>query len=222
MGQNYVNSVCITEEKERELYGTNPIFIFDPQNKSNQPVPGIHVNPIKLWPLYPTYIQEAFIKTFVEGIKDPNRRITEHQWQKLLICLRSEIITCPCGRELFISKSAPENNTFICPGCGNRNSYPMRLNLNGYPVYLFPKSKVYKCHTEKDSRDYQTLTGEVVQNKSNPSIWGIKNHSADVWLITMPDGTSKSIPNGSVAPIVLGAGIAFNQVNSKIETGGCN
>jgi serine/threonine protein kinase len=60
MGEEYVKSVCITEKREYELYGENPIFIFDPNNEKNRPVKGVHPNPLKLWPLFPDFLPFIF------------------------------------------------------------------------------------------------------------------------------------------------------------------
>jgi serine/threonine protein kinase len=35
---------CFDQPAMNKLYGTNPIFVFDPQNDSNRPVPGYHDN----------------------------------------------------------------------------------------------------------------------------------------------------------------------------------
>ena len=222
MGANFVNSVCITEAKELELYGTNPVFIFDPNNSSNRPAAGIHNNPIKLWPVYPKYIQEAFIRSFCEGMKNPNMRLTENEWQKLLIRLRDDIIICPsCGAQAFINniKFDPAGITVCINGkCGIKYSKPMKLMLKDYEINMFPKNKLYKCHTDKNSDDYETETGEVIQNRNNPSLWGIKNVSADqTWFMKAPDGRTENIPPSSVIPIMDGMEIGFADVTGKIQ-----
>ena len=43
--------------------------------------------------------------------------------------------------------------------------------------------------------------GEVVRNKLNPSLWGLKNLTDEVWLCTLPNGQQKEIPPNSAAPI---------------------
>ena len=101
MGKNYCSSVCISAEKEIELYGTKPVFIFDPADNSNRPVLNIHSNPIKLWPVYPKYIQDAFIRTFCDGMNDPAKRLVEGEWSKLLIRLNDDILTCTCGQDVL-------------------------------------------------------------------------------------------------------------------------
>jgi serine/threonine protein kinase len=217
MGKKYVKCVCITEEAEKELYGTNPVFIFDPDDTSNEPVPGVHPNPIKLRPLCPDYIHDAFVKSFCEGMKEPGKRLTGHEWQKLLIRLRDSIITCSCGHEMFIHTVKPSGGVFKCAGCGMDCSVPMRLELQGYPVLLFPQNKLYGCHTERDSDDYRTVTGEVVRNRKNPGLWGVRNLSEKPWSVRTPDGAEKVVSKGEVAPVAEGVVIGFTNVTGTIK-----
>ena len=222
MGRKCVDKVCLTEEADKELYGDKPVFIFDPDDRSNEPIPGIHPNPIKLWPAYPEYIKSAFIKSFSRGLKNPQERLTDNDWQKLLIRFRGEIITCLCGRELFVEKiSRDAGGLFRCDQCQAQGSYPSRLELNGYPVYLFPHSRLYRCHTEKDSDDYQTVTGEVLRNKNNPGLWGLKNLSNGLWNTIKPDGTAQQVPAGAIVHISPGLRLDFGGVAGAIQnTGG--
>lgn len=222
MGTNFVNSVCITEDKELELYGTNPIFIFDPNNSLNRPAAGIHNNPIRLWPVYPKYIQDAFIKSFCEGMKDPSKRLTENEWQKLLVKLRDDIIICPiCGSESFINNiKFDASGIAVCANqkCGIKFSKPMKLRLKDYEINMFPKNKLYKCHTDGNSDDYEIETGEVIQNKNNPNLWGIQNKSKDqTWLMKAPDGRTENIPPSSVIPIMDGMEITFLNATGTIQ-----
>jgi serine/threonine protein kinase len=221
MGIKYVNSVCITESKEIELYGTNPTFIFDPADSTNRPVAGVHNAPIKLWPRYPKYIQDAFTKSFCEGMKDPNKRLSEKEWQDLLIKLRDDIIVCPCGNPIFINNANfDSNNIAVCQSCSKKFSKPMQLEIKSFAVNMFPKNKLYKCHTASninDIDDYIVETGEIIQNKNNPSLWGVRNISQDTWLIKTPDGTEKQIPPNSVVPIADKVEITFVNVMGKIK-----
>lgn len=213
MGKRYVESICITEETEKRLYGDTPLFIFDPAEKANAPVPGIHPNPIKLWPLYPEYIQKAFIRSFCDGMKTPSKRLTENDWQNLLIRLRGEILACSCGCEFFASmvKNKVIQGVFECLACKAQCSYPMKLETKSYPVYLFPRNKLYRCHTDRDSDDYKDVTGEVVQNKKERGLWGIKNLSGKVWQCSFADSTGQTVSPEGVAPIREGVRIEFHQ-----------
>ncbi|MDR0525306.1 MAG: hypothetical protein LBG90_05490 [Spirochaetaceae bacterium] len=215
-GAAHESTPCITEEREMELYGKNPVFIFDPENDSNRPVHGVHPNPINLWPRYPAFFQEAFIKSFVKGMKDPNARLHENEWQKILIRLRDEAIACPfCKRDWAITR-LERNEAMACP-CGRTFSMPLRLHIGRYAVPLFPGKKLYACHTVEASDDYNAVTGEVIMNKNNPSLWGIKNFSSQEWEMINSKGDRKNIPPGAVVPIGLGVSVDFKELTGVIR-----
>lgn len=216
MGKAYVDSICITEKREWELYGTKPVFIFNPHDSSNRPVAGIHPNPIKLWPRYPKFIQDAFIKSFCEGLKDPNQRLPKNEWQKLLIRFRGTLLKCPhCSAELCIAL-VPHGDTLRFD-CGSSYSYPFALEDGKHKTPLFPGAKLYSCLTSKNIDDYLTVTGEVIMNKNNSSLWGIKNLSEETWTFTTKTGELKKIQKGSVIPIANGLEINFDGITGKIS-----
>jgi hypothetical protein len=88
-----------------------------------------------------------------------------------------------------------------------------------YNVPLFPGVKLYACHTIGRNDDYSTVTGEVIVNKNNPSLWGIKNLSSDSWFMTPENGVGKSIEKGSVIPIALNLSIQFKETTGTIIKG---
>ena len=215
MGEAFVKSVCITEERELELYGSAPVFIFDPHDKSNRPVSGIHPNPIKLWPRYPLFVKDAFISSFVDGMKNPNARLPDNEWQKILVRFRDELLFCPvCRTELMLTLF--KKGRQIQFRCGHTYSYPYRLLIGKYEIPLFPGNKLYACHTIGANDDYSEVTGEVIINKNNPSLWGIKNLSGFDWLMTPESGEAKTIANGAVVPIASMARIQFKNTGGQI------
>lgn len=211
MGKAYIDSVCITEKRELELYGEKPVFIFDPNNNSNRPVVGVHPNPLKLWPRYPKFLQDAFIKSFCDGMKNPNMRLPENEWQKILIHLQDALLKCPdCTDEVFVSEM-PKNKP-IQFHCKNSYSYPLTLKFDKYNFPLFPGKKLSACYTSKNSDDYATKTGEVIMNKNNSALWGIKNLSDKTWNFTSKNGEEKEIAKNSVIPIAKDLKINFDGV----------
>ena len=62
-GKQEASIKCMDMAARVKLYGTDPIFIFDPDNKTNRPVPGIHDNANIYWPLYPEQLRQLFIKS---------------------------------------------------------------------------------------------------------------------------------------------------------------
>lgn len=55
-----------------QLYGTHPVFIFDPNDKSNRPVKGYQDNALIYWDLYPQNLRDLFTQAFTVGIQAPN------------------------------------------------------------------------------------------------------------------------------------------------------
>lgn len=214
MGDAFVKSVCVTERREMELYGTNPVFIFNPNDDSNRPVPGVHPNPLKLWPRLPQYIRDAFVKSFVDGIKNPNERLPDNEWQKKLVRFLDEMMLCPiCGSEHMIYKF--EKGKEMKFGCGHSFSYPRTLKSKGYEIALFPGQKIRACHIIDKSDDFQKIEGEVIMNKNNPALWGIKNLGDVTWTF-VAGGEMKTIGKNSVLPIASDIEIHFNGVVAKI------
>lgn len=214
MGEAYVKSVCITEAREMELYGKNPVFVFHPYDDSNRPVPGVHPNPLKLWPRLPQYMRDAFVASFVDGVQDPNKRLPDNEWQKKLIRFLGDMMVCPfCKSEHMIYKF--EKGKEMKFGCGHTFSYPRTLRTKGFEVALFPCQKIRACHIVSDSDDFRQIEGEVILNKNNPALWGIKNLGKHTWTFTT-GGETKTVANGAVLPIAADMQVNFGGVSAEI------
>lgn len=205
MGKMHVAKVCMTEEAEKELYGDHPVFIFDPHDDSNRPVPGVHPNPLKFWGRYPTYVQEMFIRAFAQGMQNRNLRPTDNEWRDMLIRLRGEILTCTCGDEEFACnvKGNVSQGYFTCDHCQTQHVFPYVLASGKYCVYLFPGNTLYTCHVDMDTDDCETVAGIVTRNKKNPHIYGIRNKTSLMWVCEYGDTVRNVQPEG-VAPVMEG------------------
>jgi len=69
-GKRKVNISVFDQSAMIKLYGTEPLFIFDPHDHSNAPVSGYHDNTLFFWSLYPQFLRDRFIQAFTEGLKD--------------------------------------------------------------------------------------------------------------------------------------------------------
>lgn len=215
-GEKVVKDVCLTETSELKHYGQQAVFVYDPDDNSNRPVRGIHDNVIKFWRIYPQYVREAFIKSFTVGIREPNRRIIENEWQKLFIRLRSEIIVCTCGRSNFTSMFENiEGSAYRCPKCGSE-FISLAFSNRDYRMPLYVGSKFYECEIDPRSDDFQKVVGELVENKLKPGMLGIKNSSGKTWRVKMPDGVFYDIVSGKGFPLWKGLEIDFGDVNAHI------
>lgn len=215
-GEKVVKDVCLTESSELKHYGQNAVFVYDPVNPSNRPVRGIHDNVIKFWRIYPKYIRDAFIKSFTEGLKDPEKRIIENEWQRLFIRLRSQIIKCGCGRTNFTSMfEKVDNKTYRCPKCG-MEFITLGFSNRDWRMPLYLGSKFYECEIDPESDNFLVAAGELVENKLKPGVLGIKNLSEKNWRVKMPDGIFYDIAPGKGCPIWSGLEIDFGEVKAQI------
>jgi serine/threonine protein kinase len=181
---------CMDSKNEKKIYGENPVFIFDPKDDSNGPVQGIHKGAIKKWPFLPDYLKETFIKAFSkELMKDPQIRIIEQDWLRLFIRMRAEIYKCSCGAIYFAEALNPNP----CPGCKKKNVFPIYIKTQRYNIPVHQKTKLYSCHIDKGSDDFETLKGEVSPSGSD---FMLKNVSKDTWYIT-DAGTQTPVDPGT-------------------------
>lgn len=208
------NPPCMTEELEKKFFGTEPVFIFDPDDKSNRPIQGIHTNAIKNWGDLPEFIREAFINAFsYDQLHAKKPRLLDSEWLKLLVRLRSELITCSCGKEYFVDFTVPKK----CSVCGKQIAIPAILKFKRMNVPLYPNVKLYPCHTVGDSDDFKIPTAEVIVSKDGTNTMGLRNLSNVTWTITGLDGKSVPKGKGEVVKIASGLRIHFgNNIEAEI------
>ena len=86
-------------------------------------------------------------------------------------------------------------------------------------VLLEPGKELYKFHVDKYSSEYSEVIATVIQNKNNPSLWGIKLNLDKEVYVKDSQGTEKTIASNGVIPIVNKLKIKFpTGVVSQIET----
>jgi serine/threonine protein kinase len=201
--------VCMDAKHEKRIYGENPVFIFDPSDDSNRPVRGIHRGAIDNWPELPAYLQEEFIKVFSKDVMaDPNKSIMDKEWLLIFIRMRGEIYKCPCGNVYFADPVQPNP----CPACKKTNIFPLSIKTYRYNLPLHQRTKLYACHTEKDSEDFESLTGEV---QAAGGAFKLKNVSAKNWTVTVDGGTTTLAP-GAECELKKGMTIDFGGATVEI------
>ena len=204
---------CLDLKAMNQLYGSSPIFVFDPENDSNRPVPGYQDNPLEFWPLYPQALRDLFISTFTVGLKQPARRVTENQWLDVLSFMTGCIEECPSCHmaEVFWDRNKKETK---CWHCGKKIEFQPVLVCGKTGLLLNPHAKLYAHHIY-GNYDMRTIVGEVVQNPNNPALWGIQNLSKDVWTYIRQDGQQIPVGQQKSAGISKGAKINFGEITSE-------
>lgn len=211
-GERLKNYDILDEKAEYEMFGSNPIFVYHKQDKSNRPIRGYHASVLKRWAYIPIYVKEAFHRTFVDGLEDrENERTTELEWIKLLTKYRDELLTCPiCGYE-YIYGFEEKKRYDVCPSCGKPTKDVCVLYLSRNKILLEPEKMIYASHLDKYTSDYKTSVGKVVVNKNNPSLWGIKLALENDVEIKDCEGNEKVVAKDGVIPIVRNLKIRFKE-----------
>lgn len=204
---------CMDVHAMNQLYGTAPVFVYDPDNKSNRPLKGYQDNVLIYWGLYPQAIRDLFTKSFTVGLSAPNKRVTEKEWLEAFANLISGIALCPrCGAEVFFDGQKQDSGAaHTCWNCQSVVPMPVTLTVGKSRILLQQGARLYAHHI-CGNLDMTTTVGSVVRNPQNPNLWGIRNESRENWTYIKADGTQIPVETGRSAAIAAGAKIDFGQL----------
>ena len=211
-GENEANIRCFDQPAMDQIYGVKPIFIFDPINTTNQPVPGYHDNAILYWGIYPDFLKDIFIKAFTLGLQ-ANKRVTETEWMNALIQLKDSIFNCNCGAENFANK---EQKPLSCWNC-SRTIQDTRLQFKRSFVSINPNTKLYGHHLSHSSPyDLGEPQASIATHPNDPSILGLKNLGEHPWKAHSTTNDMRAIDPQKSIVIKLGTTIDFGKVEAEI------
>ena len=197
------------------LYGTDPIFIYDPTNRTNAPNLEFHRNAIELWPNYPAFLQRLFVRSFTDGLKDPaNGRVRENEWRKALSKLRDSLYPCSCCKKDQFFDAEAASSGKACTECRRIPSKPLRLRIDqtDIVVVLAEGRRLYEHHLLAQS-DYKfnKCLAEVMVKPAQPRVLGLKNLSGEAWLVTTAVGEETEVPPGRAVGLSPDSRINFGQ-----------
>lgn len=198
-GAKVVACPCMTESFEKRFYGSEALFIYDPTDKSNLPVRGIHQNVIRRWPAFPQMLRDTFIEEFSkEKLQNPSSRMIEQNWKKIISTIRDSLVVCHhCAEETFVNIS---NTTDKCMNCGKDVDLSKRLVIKNRSLPLINKTSIYI--------DEDNTPDGVVTTDSNGFML-IKNVSTETWTVETPSGKIKTVAPNEILPVKEGLKITF-------------
>jgi hypothetical protein len=208
---------CWDEKAERKLYGTDPVFVYDPRDARNRPVPGEQETVIATWAVLPQTLRELFVQTFTDGLRDPDRRVREGQWRDALSAVRDAIVVCDgCGKQ---NLTEPGGGAPRCWKCGRTVTLPMRLELTtgtggrrGHrDIRLQRDAEVYAHHLlpAPERHDFTSVVGRVTEHPKTPGRLGLTNEGSAPWTLRRPDGAEREIEPGKTAALRPGILLEF-------------
>lgn len=172
----------LTDRLDRKFFGTEPLFIFDKNDRSNAPHPDLHKNALNMWKFFPNFIKNFFQRAFsqdvlLNGTTHPAIRPTPQEWLNVLIRLKSSIVRCPnCGEEMFLESELPT----ICYSCKNISRAVGYLAFNGKQNLTVP---IFKNALMYDYEDFRIETAVILERGGR---FGLQNNSSQIWRITSP------------------------------------
>jgi serine/threonine protein kinase len=204
-GAKVVACPCMTESFEKKFYGSEATFIYDPNDKTNLPVRGVHQNVIRRWPVFPSILKDTFIDQFSqEKLKNPTTRLIEQEWQKIISKVRDSLVICPaCGEETFLNDTA---GTCNCMNCGKTIDTSKYVKIGTRSLVLTPNTKLY---IDNDN----SADGLIVVNPQDTSMMLIQNITNNKWTAETPSGKIKEVEPKGFMPVKAGIKISFSNIS---------
>ena len=197
------------EVKNRRLYGSEALFVMDPNDKSNAPKRSVHPTLVQVWSEVPEYFKKIFIDAFSqEALKNPARRPTEKDWLKVLTKMRSEIVRCDCGNEIFVKNSSVAH----CNNCGKNIPIKYQLVLPNCTIAAVKGARVYRSQLTTCNYD-KALDMVAGINKEMK----LKNVSNSAWTMTLPNGNTEKILPGTAIALMHGVTIKIDDAVIQIK-----
>lgn len=181
------------DHAESVLFGREPLFVFDPDDPSNSPLPDLHEGVLTNWGLYPEQIRQLFTRAFTDGLRDPlGGRVRESVWRAALARARDLVVRCPgCRKENFWR---PDGEV-VCWNCQATIPRPMRFEVEGRPLVINGDTVLCRHHVALDY-DFLTVVGRVAQHPEHPERWGVRNETEETWPVRLPNGDVHEVPPG--------------------------
>jgi DNA-binding helix-hairpin-helix protein with protein kinase domain len=207
-----------------EVYGWSPLFIFDPQDRSNSPDPRHDTNALVYWPLYPNILRDLFVQAFTAGLHDPGDRVRESQWREGLAQVLDLMTICRCGADVFLQ---PDGQLVEpCWSCSAADVEAVRaprllLDPDGERriVILYPGKQLQAHHIGGTRFDYQFALARVEACPELPQTLGLRNLSSVTWTARQAGGECAQVPPRRTIRIRPGTQVDFGPLRGIFTSG---
>lgn len=216
-GKRITQSDCVTPEQQEKIYGSEALFIMDPDDDSNRPDPVIHRNVNIIWPSLPSYMQDIFLKAFSqESLKTPPKRPEEFEWIKLLVRFSCDTIQCSCGNDIFAHDEVfgPCDNS----KCKKQPYYTSKIKLKNYSICAVAGTVIYRCQLGiTDPAEALDKIGKIRSHPKDPTKIALFSLEEKPWVATTPSGKTKEVKFKENVPTNPGISIKTSDGKSMIE-----
>jgi eukaryotic-like serine/threonine-protein kinase len=194
-------------------FGTEPVFIFDPDDHSNPPRPG---DPVSVWwRLYPRFFRAVFERAFSSGLRAPSGlgRVPEGVWRRALVRLADCVSVCSCQASVFYD---PDDPGLRCWNCNQIPPRPKLIELPGGTIVLSQGAVITPHHLSRN-RDHDTMIAIVENHPACSGELVLRNVSTKAWTMT-PVGESPKVVDPQrrlgIRPMTIDFGSAHGKIVS--------
>lgn len=194
-------------------FGTEPVFIFDPDDHSNPPRPG---DPVSVWwRLYPRFFRTVFERAFSSGLRDPSGlgRVAEGVWRRALVRLADCVSVCSCQASVFYD---PDDPGLRCWNCNQIPPKPMLVELPGGTIALSQGAVITSHHLSRN-RDHDTVIAVVENHPARPGDLVLRNVSTKAWTMQPVGESPKAVDPQrrlGIRPMTIDFGSAHGRIVS--------
>lgn len=184
-------------------FGHDPLFVFDPDDDRNRLDPDRfewHVHPQQFWDVYPQFLRELFVRSFTEGLWDPERRVTDTEWCDAMLRLMAARSSCEdCG---FFAFNDHQDSGVVCARCGSdiRDDRIELRTANGtltHSLVLSDRTRVSSHHLWLDYH----LDRVILQAVEQRSVLALQNVSDASVTVVGRRGGKRHLPPGQLVPV---------------------
>ncbi len=162
----------------------DPVYLFDPNNNTNRPVPGEHDAALTYYPMLPEKVKELFRESLCDGIAHPSKRASAVHYMRVFQEMYLNTLECTCGAQLYFKE---EESKQLCWHCQQTVSVVPKMKIRDKTILLFPNIEL----TEDVFVDFGDENKVVLEVRENPKIkgrYGLKNCTSDTWNLFSRSG----------------------------------
>lgn len=209
---------------KRRFFAEAPLFVFHPEDDRNsaQGVPELELHRERWRWLCPPRLRELFTQSFVEGVREPARRVRLVDWQRVFLELEANALGCPaCGAvNLWDGQSGPPP----CFRC--HREIPLGLCLRvqhgrGADSALLAQAgaclRRHHLHPSRLNAASLASLGRVEPHPRAPGHLILRNLSERTWDYQPPQGEPLTLEPGQARPLLPGLRLTIQGRPVRVE-----
>jgi hypothetical protein len=216
-GRREAETHIMNADAEMQLYGTQPLFIFDEGNNANGPVSPMHDALVYRWRSISPELRALFQRSFTGGLFAPGSRVLEWEWRAAFAGNFGRSFGCQqCGYENLVGLGS--DDTLEPQRCGYCDSSP------GAPPVLH-SGRQLAALLAGGSLTLGQLTGEADDRRpfaridahpQQAQVLGLRNLSEQTWRAEIPGYSATPIEPGKTIRLLNGLTIDVPGMQARV------